>query len=61
MERERIVAIGLLAEAHLEMLRDCLPKVFAIADDRSFDDILRALDAAEDAGRAMNGASPELH
>lgn len=44
MEREPIVAIGLLTDTHVRMLGSSLKQVFPIADDNAFDDLLKALD-----------------
>jgi hypothetical protein len=44
MSKEKIVAIGFLTEAHMEMLKGSMPKVFPFPEDRQFDDLLAALD-----------------
>lgn len=44
MDREPIVAIGLLTNTHVRMLGDSLKQVFPVADDNAFDDLLKALD-----------------
>ena len=44
MEREPIIAIGLLTNTHMRMLGDSLKHVFPVADDNAFDDLLKALD-----------------
>jgi hypothetical protein len=44
MARERIVAIALLTETNLAMLKGSLPKVFRIREDDRFKDLLTALD-----------------
>lgn len=49
---EPIVAIGLLTRTHMRMLKDSLPRVFPIASDGKFDDLLEALDRAEEERRA---------
>ena len=53
---EPIIAIGLLTRTHLRMLSDCLPRVFPVADDGQFDDLLAALDRAEANRPSGNGA-----
>ncbi|WP_126173726.1 hypothetical protein [Altericroceibacterium xinjiangense] len=44
MERERIIAIGLLTETNVRMLGSSLKKVFPIPEDGRFDALLQALD-----------------
>ena len=43
-EQERVVAIGLLTQTHLDVLGTSLKQVFAITDDHPFEDLLQALD-----------------
>lgn len=47
MENERIVAIGLLTQAHLSMLGSSLKQVIPITDDNRFDALLQALNEAD--------------
>jgi len=44
VNREPILAIGLVADTHVRMLGTSLKRVFPLADDDAFDDLLRALD-----------------
>ena len=43
-EQERVVAIGLLTQSHIDMLGTSLKQVFPIAEDNPFDKLLKALD-----------------
>lgn len=54
MPDEPIVAIGLLTRTHMKMLKNSLPRVFPIAEDGKFDDLLEALDRAEAERRAAD-------
>ena len=47
MSDEPVVAIGLLTQRHLDVLKDCLPQYYPIVEDVSFRDLLEALDKAE--------------
>jgi hypothetical protein len=47
VDREPIVAIGLLTDTHVRMLGSSLKQVFPLADDHAFDDLLRALDEVD--------------
>ena len=44
VNREPIIAIGLLTNTHVRMLGDSLKHVFPLADDDAFADLLKALD-----------------
>lgn len=46
---EKIVAVGLLTESNVRTLGSSLKKVFPITDDGRFDDLLSALDQAQQA------------
>lgn len=60
MEREPIVAIGLLTQTHIRMLGSSLKQVFPIADDNRFDDLLEALDELDRVGRlSRSGAAKD--
>ncbi|MEO0063321.1 MAG: hypothetical protein RLZZ08_1881 [Pseudomonadota bacterium] len=47
VDKERIVAIGLLSDVHLRMLGSSLKQVFLISEDDQFDALIRALDEME--------------
>lgn len=47
MAREHIVAVGLLTGSDLERLGAGFTRCFPVADDTKFEDLLRAIDAAE--------------
>jgi hypothetical protein len=47
-EAERIVAVGLLTQTDLDMLGQGFRRAFRIDDDPCFDDLLAAIDAAEE-------------
>ena len=47
MQEDRIIAIGLLTRANLEMLGNSLRHVIPLSNDDRFNDILKALDEAE--------------
>ena len=44
VDRETIIAIGLLTNTHVRMLGNSLKHVFPLADDDAFADLLKALD-----------------
>ncbi|WP_174279773.1 hypothetical protein [Sphingomonas bacterium] len=44
---DRIVAVGLLTQRDVDMLGSGFRRLFPVAEDRSFDDLLRRLDAIE--------------
>ncbi len=44
---EPIVAIALLTQTNLQMLKGALPKVFPLPTDGRFDELLKALDTME--------------
>ncbi len=63
MSDEPVVAIGLLTQTHLTYLKDCLPQVYHVAENDSFQDLLRKLDLADnrsvwDARRESPAAGP---
>lgn len=47
MSDDRIVAVGLLTQAHLDMLRHSLKVVYPIEETPCFPDLLRAIDEAD--------------
>lgn len=47
MDRDPIVAIGLLTKVHLRMLGGSLKQVFPIEQDNRFDALIAALDEAD--------------
>jgi hypothetical protein len=49
--QEAVVAVGLLTQTHLDMLGTSLKRVFPIADDSSFEDLLQALDELDSEDR----------
>lgn len=64
MEREAIVAIGLLTQTQVNMLGSALRQVFPLTHDGRFDDLLEALDrergrSAAPVGAEDAGCAPE--
>jgi hypothetical protein len=47
-DAERIVAVGLLTQTDLDVLGQGFRRAFRIDDDPCFDDLLAAIDAAEE-------------
>ena len=47
MSDEQIVAVGLLTQTNLDMLKGSLKKVFPISESPCFDGLLQALDEAD--------------
>jgi hypothetical protein len=47
MKSERIVAVGLLTQTHVDMLGTSLKKVYPIDETPCFPDLLRAIDEAD--------------
>ncbi|MGC1270243.1 MAG: hypothetical protein WA842_06565 [Croceibacterium sp.] len=47
MDREPIIAIGLLTKVHLRMLGSSLKQVFPVEQDNRFDALIAALDEAD--------------
>jgi len=47
-EPERIVAVGLLTQSDLDMLGQGFRRAFRIDENPSFEDLLAAIDAAEE-------------
>ena len=55
-DRERIIAIGLLTQHDLDMLGNGFRRAFRLDESPCFDDLLRAIDTAEE-GLAGDGGS----
>lgn len=47
VDREPIIAIGLLTKVHLRMLGSSLKQVFPVEQDNRFDALIAALDEAD--------------
>lgn len=47
MNQDRIVAVGLLSQEDLNRLGTSFQRVFPLGQDEGFDDLLKAIDAAE--------------
>lgn len=47
MNQDRIVAVGLLSQEDLNRLGTSFQRVFPLGQDNGFDDLLKAIDAAE--------------
>lgn len=54
----RIVAIGLLTQHELELLGQEFDRAFPISDELVFEDLLQAIDEAEQAHAAGTGPRP---
>ncbi|MDB5687375.1 MAG: hypothetical protein JWR77_1964 [Rhizorhabdus sp.] len=52
MDRERIVAVGLLSQRDLDRLGTSFERAFPVEGGGDFEDLLAAIDAAERASRA---------
>jgi len=55
----QIVAIGLLTQHELDLLGQGFDRAFPINNDNRFEDLLRAIDQAEEQARAHN--APPIH
>ncbi len=55
MAQEPIVAVGLLTHRDLDRLGDGFRRCFPVSDDGQFEDLLRAIDAADAAVRRRGG------
>ena len=55
MAQDRIVAVGLLTTRDLERLGSGFRRCFPVSDDEQFEDLLRAIDAAEAASGLRHG------
>jgi hypothetical protein len=44
---EKIVAVGLLTERELKLVGESLQRLYLVDDDRTFDPLLAAIDAAD--------------
>ncbi len=60
MARERIVAVGLLTQKHLDRLGPTLTQVWSIDETPCFSELLSAIDDADRDLRQERHASPEL-
>lgn len=58
MPEEPVVAIALLTQTNLRMLKGALTRVFPITEDGRFDALLKALDERE-AAEASAGTRPQ--
>lgn len=47
MEKDRIVAVGLLTEKDLAVLGTGFRRAYRVSDDADFTDLLKAIDVAE--------------
>jgi hypothetical protein len=58
LAQEHIVAVGLLTNRDLERLGSGFKRCFPVSDDQKFEDLLRAIDAA-DAATALRASRNE--
>lgn len=57
MQRERIVAVGLLTQRELNLLGPTFDRVWPVEDAPEFDELLRAIDDADEDLRRMREPS----
>ena len=63
MDRDRVVAVGLLTARDLEVLGQGFTRMFPVDETPIFTQLLRAIDEAEEASRAagaVRGLPPRL-